>query len=724
MMTSSRNSTGSVDRRLASLVAAAFCVAATVGAVTGAEDPPSGAHWSFEEALRSATAHDTVGHIDDLISGQFERVPGIAGKALRFDGYTTVVKRAGTPAGAPDAGKIPLLRHAFTLSAWVALDAYPWNWAPIIDNANPGETGYFFGIDAFGHVGLQMAVDHRWVAVTSQERLPLKRWVQLSAVFDGDRGILLYVDGKMVAELPVRGNLTPEDKTALLIGRVRRPMLHAPTDTSIEPLDPVMYSIQGLLDEIEIRATALAADEIQKMYAAMNVPPGEVLPWTKMPSGPAGPGTFGAYATTLRYDSMWDRMRRMGPDTDVVVRFDESPVQLVFWQGTNYVPTWRTENGKWYAHGWLEAYGKPAVATGDCEVLSDKQTRFSHVSIVESNDARAVVHWRYALCTARDYEGAFTDPDTGWFDWADEYWTIYPDGVAVRKQTLWSSELRQLEPWIHEWEESDILLEAGERPEDSIELDALTLANMRGESATYHWEAKAPDDFDFPHGPASFPKPENPNIQLVNLKSRFRPFEIVPPENAHVVPYNGEKSFSTFCWWNHWPVAQIRSSGRSAILPDRPSCAALSHFSWEPSEVTERNASKLLLCGLTEKRAADLVPLAASWLRPPAFEVVGVGAHTVGFDQSQRAFVVSRERPDEKLGVTITFHANPEKPLINPAVLIHGWTGDAQVLVDGAVLPPGKGLRIAKVQRLAGTDLLVWLEMQAQQPVVFKIIPQ
>src|ERR1017187_5965475 len=47
----------------------------------------------------------------------------------------------------------------------------------------------------------------------------------------------------------------------------------------------------------------------------------------------------------------------MGPDTDVVVRFDKSPIRLVFWQGTAYEPAWVTENGKWYTDEFLEAYG-------------------------------------------------------------------------------------------------------------------------------------------------------------------------------------------------------------------------------------------------------------------------------------------------------------------------------------------------------------------------------
>ena len=128
---------------------------------------------------------------------------------------------------------------------------------------------------------------------------------------------------------------------------------------------------------------------------------------------------------------------------------------------------------------------------GDCEPMSDKQSRYSHVSILESSPARAVIHWRYALAEARNYKGARPDPSTGWTDWADEYWTVYPDGVAVRKQVLWSSALDA----THEWQESIILNAPGQMPEDNIEADALTLENMAGKTATYHWQPKTDHAF-------------------------------------------------------------------------------------------------------------------------------------------------------------------------------------------------------------------------------------
>ena len=71
---------------------------------------------------------------------------------------------------------------------------------------------------------------------------------------------------------------------------------------------------------------------------------------------------------------------------------------------------WVTANGKWYTDEFLEAWGPECVDGGDCEPMSDKQSRYSHVSIIESSPARAVVHWRYAFAGDRNYKGAFQDP--------------------------------------------------------------------------------------------------------------------------------------------------------------------------------------------------------------------------------------------------------------------------------------------------------------------------
>jgi len=657
------------------------------------------AQWRFNESQGPAAQDDSGGAADTII-GLYKFVPGVVGNALQFDGYTTSIQRPWQ--------RVPPIAGGFTVEAWVALDAYPWNWVPIVDWERDMQAGFLFGIDPYGRIGLHAAVAGSWQVLSSSAKVPLKHWTHVAASFDPARGIALYIDGENVGDVAVKGALAPPESTDLLIGRVRERMMPVPSGL-IHPKHAVYYSLEGALDELTIHGRALDAAGIAAAFSAVKAPPGMSSPWAAMPAGAPGPGRFGAYYETLQFQDTWDRPRRIGPRSDVVVRFPQSGMRLVFWQGHNYVPAWVTENAKWYTDEFLEAYGKPDCPDGeDCEPMSDKQSRYSHVRILESTDARAVVHWRYALSESENYKGAYPDPLTGWFDWADEYWTIYPDGVAVRKQVLWSSH-----PDGHEFQESIVLNGPGQWPEDNIQFDAVTLANMKGETSVYSWKEKPKDVFDHPHGPDSFPSPADANIQWINLKSTWKPFQIVPLP-AHFTAYNGEKTLSSFEWWNHWPVAQIDSSGRPALAPDRASHTSLSHIYWPSAEATESSVTKLLMDGLTARPAADLVPLAKSWLNPAAIEAIGLRSE--GYQAAERAYVLRREGGAGR--ARITLRATVESPLVNPALIVRNWSGGARVLVNGK--PAG---RIGQVFRLEGTDLMVWIELESRQPVSIEIEP-
>jgi hypothetical protein len=379
---------------------------------------------------------------------------------------------------------------------------------------------------------------------------------------------------------------------------------------------------------------------------------------------------------------------------------------MVFWQGTNYGGDWVTENNKWYTDEFLETGGKADCPGGeDCEPMSDKENRYSHVRIIENTDARAVVHWRYGLCEVVNYTCANPDPTTGWTDWADEYFTIYPDGVAVRKQVLWTSNFKN---W-HEFQETIVINGPGTRPEDNIQPDALTIGNMKAETAVYSW-AKGP--------PAKkMEKPENPNIQVVNLKANWKPFQIVSPVNSSMQRYTGEVTYSMFEWWNHWPVAQVRSSGISAVAPDRPSHSSLSHIYWDPYTQTGNSMTKILLHGLTTKSAAELVPLAKSWLSSPSVELAGPGFQSQGYDPTQRAFVIVRESGSSSSQVRFLLRASSESPLLHPAFVVQNW-GDAEpkLSIDGKPVPRGANFRYGFVPHLEGSDLVVWLAMESTKP--------
>ena len=670
-----------------------------------------GIRWDFNETS-GAKAHDSIGNVDDAIEGFSWRVPGAEGNGLQFDGYTTRILRP--------ADKVPLIKGGFTVSAWVAVNYYPWNWVPIADQDADDQIGFFFGIDAFGHPGFNLSVNGVWRQLTSTVMLPLKRYALVTGTFDPQTGIAIYVDGKPAGSLSAPGEFSQATGTDLIVGRIRNPQQPFPSWLDAFR-DPVNYSLDGYLDNLEIVQGARSAGEEQAEFAKANVPAKDVIETAVFPAGPPGPGPFGAFYASLKFERSWDRPRRFGPDQDVVVRFEQSPMRLVFWQGTNFIPAWVTENGKWYTDEFLETWGRPRCPDGgDCEPMSDKQGRYSHVSILESSDARAIVHWRYALAEAINYKGGNVDPVTGWFDWADEYWTVYPDGVAVRKQLLSSS---HIDEGPHEWQETIVINGPGQRPEDNIEPDALTLKNMAGESQTYHWEPKTDKLFNYPKGPAKLDRPANANIQIVHLKSKENPFEIVWPKGNSMDTYSDTKSYSMFEWWDHWPVAQISNSFRLAVAPDRPSHASLSHIYWDPYEKTEDTATKLLLCGLTSPDAPGVVTLAKSWLSPPAIQATGTGVASGVYDPAQRAFVIKRDAAAAPSPLTVTLDASADKPLVNPALVVENWEALAKVRLNGKPLTGKDKVRIGLSHNEGVASLVVWLKLEATTKTVIQLDP-
>jgi len=675
-----------------------------------AQAQPTGIHWTFDETS-GRSAHDSIGNIDDSIEGTWWRVPGVSGDAVQFDGYTTRLLRP--------ADKVPALDGGFTVSAWVALEYYPWNWVPIADQDADDQVGFFFGIDALGHLGFKVSVDGVWQQLISSAPLPLKRYVRITATFDPASGLALYIDGKPAGTFSVRGQFFQAAATDLIIGRVRTPL--QPYPSWLDSFrDPVTYSLEGYLDELEIVPGARTADAELAAFEKVGATTKDVIATPVFPSGPPGAGPFGAFYATLKFERSWDEPRRFGPDQDVVVRFDQSPMRLVFWQGTNFIPAWVTENGKWYTDEFLETYGRPRCPDGgDCEPMSDKQSRYSHVAILESSDARAVIHWRYALAEAINYKGGNLDPLTGWFDWADEYWTVYPDGVAVRKQMLWSS---SLDDGPHEWQETIVINQPGQRPEDNIEPDALTLKNMAGESHTYHWDPKTGGGLSYPKGPETMDKPAGANIQIVHVKSKENPFQIVWTRGNSFEPFKDAKTASMFEWWDHWPVAPISNSYRMAVTPDRPSEASLSHIFWDPYEKTEKMESKLLLCGLTTPDAPGIVTLARSWLSPPSIAVTGQGVLSQQYDPAQRAFVIRRNAiPPQPL--TITLAATDQSPLVNPALVIENWDVQVRLRLNGKLISSKDSVRIGISHNEGVPTLIVWLKLETTAQTVIQLEP-
>ena len=536
--------------RLIQLAAASLAAVLIAAPLARAQDRPV-AWWSFEESGAERRASDKAAGISDAIEGNFTRVEGARGRAVRLDGFTSVVRRLSAAA--------PKLTGAFTVEGWVALATYPWNWAPLVDHEKNAHEGFYFGIAPDGYAGLQLSVDEKWETCRTERALPLRRWTHVAAVFNPQSGVTLYLDGALAGRCAITGSFASVDGLDLLIG-----MNHEKRVPS-HPVRPqatlaTWYTLDGIVDEIKLYASARDGASIRADVSAAAPPARPEIPRRVMPSGPAGPGRFGAFYTQLSYYPEWDALFRTSEHSDLVVQFDGSPIRVVFWRGTRYSPVWVMEDGTWMADQSAEHFTNHE---GCFEHMLDPQNRYSHVRLIENTPARIVVHWRYAPVSVRQ-EFSQVDERTGWADWVTRYFTFFPDGLGVRKVVMWTSG-RPLGP-----SELIILAQPGQRPEDIVHLDALTLVNLKGETHVYSWAADTPDF-------TNNMRPDSPLIQVVNLKSKHKPFEIFEPgARMRVFRHEQRKDVSAFPWWNHWPEAQVPSDGRYTIAPDRPSHFSLS----------------------------------------------------------------------------------------------------------------------------------------------------
>jgi hypothetical protein len=654
--------------------------------------------------------------------------PGVKGMAMGFDGIRTVVKAA--------ADQIPDLSLGFTISAWVALEAYPWTRLAVVDQSLGEEAGYFLGLHPEGYPGLWMAASDTWLECQSPTKLPLYEWNHLAGVWSPETGMQLYVNGLLVAAIPTNGRFTPAVRRDVWIGRNHTPQrLHSAVqlpDSKAPKPHLIPCSLDGLIDEVRIQAGALDAPAIAARHQAERPEGLRPLNPPHMPAGPSGPGEFGAAYTRLRYTEAWEHYWPVGEDSDILVRFDQAPYRFVFWRGTSFIPCWVTDNGIWYSNAFFETGENSRL--GSAEPMADKQCRTSHVRIIESTPARVVVHWRYAPLYT-DYAHAHVDPETGWGDWVDEYYLMYPDGVGIRKVSVSSKYpyavpgKGPLEGGFREYHESLVINPPGTAPHDNIKPDALSLANMNGEHITYSW-AKGPpgkvygEKINYPeylrNEKPTYPwrswlkEIPNPNIHLVHLKAGHSPFVIVPPDGVMVDSYVREikPERSIFPWWNHWPVTQIESGGRWAYAADRPSHSSLTHIYWAPHQESDQGLTKIMLHGMTDDTATDLIPLAKSWLQPPVLRVPD-GIATARYDPTQRAYLVSLNKEGDHDVLRLQLECSQEHPAVNPALVISGWDGSpVKVSLNGREAIAGKDFRAGFVNKENARELVLWFDVR------------
>jgi len=628
----------------------------------------SPAAWlKFDEGLRTRAAdrkrktQESVRGTACSISGNkalWKR--GVSGSSLAFDGYFSKVTLP--------KEKAPRVTDELTLEAWVVLGAYPWNDAGIV-HQSAGEAitpeaykhgyqdpytyrpwkmkGYMLGIDPYGRpmfkvggkqVGSGEVQPKDTVSPEQEQVIPTFQWVHLAGVY-GDGRMCLYMNGRLMEEKPYSGPIEIPDRD-VLVGlngdpqRISDPVSHS--DFAANNNLPIVYGIEGLIDEVRIYDRALSAKQIRESYAAFRpsaqgvdnasvgrrILPGEVT------GEPAG--TFGASYKTLEYHEIWDNLWRPSPYRDIVVRFDTLPANVVFWQGTNFGSGWVTENNRWMSDQSAEIGGPHGCA----EHMADKRGRFGHVRLIENTDARVVVHWRYPSI---DVGYVFPSPNV----WADEYYTIYPDGVGIRYVARAGGG----------WHDTQFLTQAGTTCLDNLSLTALTVANMDGESADLTWALPN----RVPRNPI-----KDACIKVINFKSNWKVYAIYR-EGAEIEQWgHSEQSKHTpdpFAGpWNHWPVGLNPSDGRYAVSHDRITHAAIGGA---------RGVGPFIMYGFTDRAATSLIPLARSWNRPPTLKHLN-GCENSEYRQTERAYRLVAKASS----LSFVLDGSQERPIYNPCFVI------------------------------------------------------
>lgn len=686
-----------------------------------ANDPDKpDARWTFEDWIRPRKneAVEAVSRFACPITGNkslWKR--GVSGAALAFDGYSSKVTL-------PKA-KAPKVTDKLTLEAWVALGAYPWNDAGIIHCAS-GEPvdpeqykhgyrdpytyrpwkmkGYLLGVDPYGRAifkaggrqvgGGEIKPDE---LPRDQDILPTYRWVHLVGTYGGGK-MCLYVDGRLVASKEASGPIELPDRDVILglngdPQRVSDPVSHSKRAANNNL--PLVYGIEGLIDEVRMFTRALSAEEVRKACERRSQRMGMLhavpdLERRILPSGGAGRPAeeFGATYRTLKYHELWDNLWRPSPWRDIVVRFDNLPTSVVFWQGTNFGSGWVTERNKWMSDQSWEIGGPH----GCSEHMADKRGRFNRVRLIENTPARVVVHWRYA---SMDVGYVFGRTDA----WQDEYYTIYPDGIGVR----------YVEDVPSGWHDTQFLSQPGTKCLDNVNLQALTVANLAGKTADLTW--KSPN-----HVPGN--SIADALVKRINFQSNWKVF-VAYRTGAKIRQWGGsEQSKHTpdpFAGpWNHWPVGLNPSDGRYAVNTDRVTHAAIGDA---------RGTGNMVLYGFAEgspKAMGQLVRLTASWNHPAALADAD-GCEKAEYVPAERAYHLKATGGK----ISFTLKAFKDSPVHNPCFVIANWPAAgvaARVTVDGSAVKQGEKFRQGVIRDTEGKPaMVIWLDMGAARPVAFVV---
>jgi len=653
------------------------------------------AMWRFDEGEGNVVTGTVNNRVGEIFSHGNDWVPGVSGHALRLDGYRSEVFVSQEQA--PDLGS------EFAIEAWLYLDAYPWNNAPILQQV--ADAGFNFHVTKSG--ALSFAIND--TSVTASDALPLRQWVHVSVSVGQETS--LFVNGEEVGKTnsPAELDLNKEE---LILG-FNPGMLTASDDVSLdeESIDEQnfdednfneemeygyfseTFGLEAMLDEVVIHDRSLTGAEVQTSYQTKSsILANLTMPETRaLPDLEQYPQKFGAYHTRLSFHDMWDNMWRVTEHEDIVVRFDNQPTSLVYWHGASHGMSLVTD-GYWMTDQSIDMKSSDLEGSeaGEefnevetfADYMSDNAAQPTQVRVIENSAARVKIHWRYA---AADTFG-MSMMDSGFID---EVHTIYPDGITIRDVLYQGSEYLDDEEQTNVtlYQDFQWLIGPGQKAEDFMNTNAVSLAALSGGQTDVEFPYVYQNDGD------GKSVPEAGSIAVLNSKTDWKVFGIsadggfypaTNEESSEHITFEGQ-AFPFAGPWNHWPVAQASSEERLAITNDR-----VAHFAVGMLEGA-KSGSGAMMYGFTESSAESLgdptklQSLGKSWVTPPTVNnAQGLAEDEVVYNKNERAFELTMK--DEKADASFDINASADAPVKNPAFVVHQWNSDnlPKVLINNA----------------------------------------
>ncbi len=420
----------------------------------------------------------------------------------------------------------------------------------------------------------------------------------------------------------------------------------------------------------------------------------------------------------------------------IVVGFGQ-PWRLTFWSEAYSIPCWDLGR-QWLTNEWFETGSTENL---HCyEPMMDYESRYSTARIVQPGPARVVVHWHYALCDNRFriFNGNTT---------ADEYYTVYPDGIAIRRLVGWPGDESDFGGNPTYWEVGEwiVLNPTGVVPEDTLRSPALTLTDLAGSVIDLSWPY-------YRQGPrslcAQFPEMARWGefIGRVNFVDQPSPFAAFPnspllfPHEAcgvcgelhpEIRPFVGNQSDMHLPSYKRADyVGWKRANDEAGKRPTTTSLASYGYAYGMQGTAGARTApvyrrlsrphrptTWLSLQGVTAGGdMEELRAIVASWLYPARIDPVTPPHEAVyeGYAFAQRAHEFRMLE-----GRSVEFDMVPAAATVNPVFVLNNWPADGVRIAWGGRQVAAEDIVVQREEE----DLVVWVCGRVTYPLRLRIEP-